>query len=93
MNEFSWQFPSGAGPSCGDRNDSAGCDSQIQKDKKRLIHFENCSSVYRLKKTSSFQNIVGNIFCETYSGPTIERTFKSLLCSRIFYDNDHLNSN
>ena len=57
MNEFSWQFPSGAGPSCGDRNDSAGCDSQIQKDKKRLIHFENCSSVYRLKKQVLFKTL------------------------------------
>jgi hypothetical protein len=57
MNEFSWQFPSGAGPSCGDRNDSAGCDSQIQKDQKRLIHFENCSSVYRLKKQVLFKTL------------------------------------
>ena len=92
MNEFSWQFPSGAGPSCGDRNDSAGCDSQIQKDKKRLIHFENCSSVYRLKKQVLFKTLFEIFSVKRTLRPTI-RTFKSLLCSRIFYDNDHLNSN
>ena len=30
---------------------------QIQKDKKRLIHFENCSSVYRLKKQVLFKTL------------------------------------
>ena len=71
MNEFSWQFPSGAGPSCGDRNDSAGCDSQIQKDKKRLIHFENCSSVYRFKKQVLFKTLL-----EIFS---VKRTLGQLL--------------
>ena len=39
---------------------------QIQKDKKRLIHFENCSSVYRLKKQVLFKTLFEIFSVKTY---------------------------
>ena len=84
MNEFSWQFPSGAGPSCGDRNDSAGCDSQIQKDKKRLIHFENCSSVYRLKNKFFFKTLFERFSVKRTLGQLLNVLSKAYF-ARVFF--------